>query len=188
MTQTPKPDRRVQRTRRLLQAALIALILEKGYEAVTVQDILDRADVGRSTFYSHFPDKEALLVSQFEALQADFDQHWADHSGAEGVLSFSLPMFQHAQRYQRVYRAVVGKQSGQIIQKHLEAHLTIYIRQRIPSQPTADGIPADLLVHHLVHSFMSLLVWWLDRGLPKPAEVMAAVYQRLVSGAVAGLP
>ena len=55
---TKAPDRRVQRTRKLLQDALMALILEKGYEAVTIQDIIDRANVGRSTFYAHFLDKQ----------------------------------------------------------------------------------------------------------------------------------
>jgi AcrR family transcriptional regulator len=62
-------DRRVRRTRRILIEALIQLILEKGYSRITVQDILDRADVGRSTFYSHFRDQEALLVACFDSLR-----------------------------------------------------------------------------------------------------------------------
>ena len=60
------PDRRVQRTRRLLHKALMSRVLEKKYESITVQEILDRADVGRSTFYTHFQDKDELLVSGFE--------------------------------------------------------------------------------------------------------------------------
>jgi AcrR family transcriptional regulator len=68
-----KADRRIQRTRRLLQDALVGLILEKGYEAITVQDILDRANVGRSTFYEHFYDKDDLLLSSFEFLRDDFE-------------------------------------------------------------------------------------------------------------------
>ena len=59
-------DRRVQRTRRLLQDALVATVIEKGYEAATVQDIIDRADVGRATFYAHFADKQTLLTSRLE--------------------------------------------------------------------------------------------------------------------------
>ncbi len=68
-------DRRVQRTRQLLQDALVSLIQEKGYEAVTVQDILDQANVGRSTFYAHFRDKEELLLSRFEHLRSEFERH-----------------------------------------------------------------------------------------------------------------
>src|SRR6202012_5392571 len=56
-------DRRVRRTRDLLHRALLDLIAEKGYPHITVQDILDRADVGRSTFYTHYRDKEDLLRS-----------------------------------------------------------------------------------------------------------------------------
>ena len=62
-------DRRVQRTRRLLHKALMSLILEKKYESITVQEILDRADVGRSTSYMHFQDKDELLFSGFQYLQ-----------------------------------------------------------------------------------------------------------------------
>src|ERR1700754_1124415 len=68
-------DRRVRRTRRLLREALIALVAERGYERVTVQDVLDRADVGRSTFYAHFRDKEALFASCFDDLRADLRRH-----------------------------------------------------------------------------------------------------------------
>ena len=59
-------DRRVQRTRTLLTRALMELIVEKGYQAITVQDIIDRANLGRSTFYAHFLDKEDLLMSGLE--------------------------------------------------------------------------------------------------------------------------
>ena len=63
-------DRRVERTQQLLRGALVSLIREKGFEALTVQDIIDRANVGRATFYSHFDNKEDLLVSGFEDLRA----------------------------------------------------------------------------------------------------------------------
>ncbi len=66
---TGQTDRRVQRTQALLQDALLALIEEKGYAAITVQDILDRANLGRSTFYMHYRDKDDLLVSGFEQLK-----------------------------------------------------------------------------------------------------------------------
>ncbi len=78
----PKPDRRIQRTRQLLHEALITLILEKGYDAITVQDILERANLGRSTFYAHYQDKEALLLSGFQELfdatAPDFTPYYAE--------------------------------------------------------------------------------------------------------------
>src|SRR5215510_15281228 len=99
-----KEDRRVQRTQQLLRDALIELIIEKGYEEVTVQDIIDRANVGRSTFYSHFMDKQQLLLSRLKQLReslAQFQQSGvvtgAKGSGEERPLNFSLAMFQHAE-------------------------------------------------------------------------------------------
>src|SRR5260370_1139942 len=103
-----KEDRRVGRTRKLLEDALHDLIVEKGYEAVTVQDIIDRANVGRSTFYAHYTDKQQLLFSHF----ADLEAHLAHQQRlvraksadpVERVFGFSLAMFQHAQEYRRLW-------------------------------------------------------------------------------------
>src|SRR5215475_3738876 len=96
-----KEDRRVQRTQQLLRVALIELIIEKGYEEVTVQDIIDRANVGRSTFYSHFMDKQQLLLSGFEQLRVELgqQQHAAVDVSGERGLGFSLAMFEHACSY-----------------------------------------------------------------------------------------
>ena len=69
------PDRRVQKTRKLLQDALIELVAEKGYEAVSIQELLDRANVGRSTFYAHFQGKDQLLHSILDRLDELFGQH-----------------------------------------------------------------------------------------------------------------
>ena len=181
-------DRRVQRTRQILQEALIALIMEKGYEAVTVQDVIDRANVGRSTFYAHFLDKEMLLISQFETLQADFEKHLEDKSPASDTLwDFSLVMFRHAQHYQRVYQAIVGKQSGQIIQRHLEAYLMARIKKHLQQHWTGskrEAIPTDILAHYVVSTFMVLLIWWLDNELPHSPERMDKMYQQLIRNGI----
>src|SRR3954469_23951916 len=76
-------DRRVRRTRRLLREALLALVLEKGYEAVTVQDVLDRADVGRATFYAHFRDKDDLLISGADELRESLRLQMASFVAAQ---------------------------------------------------------------------------------------------------------
>ena len=74
MIKTKNSDRRVNRTRKSLQEALAGLILNKGYDKITVQDIIDRANVGRSTFYAHFQDIDDLLLSQFDDVQEQFDR------------------------------------------------------------------------------------------------------------------
>ena len=101
----PQEDRRVRRTRALLQNALMASMIEKGYEATTVQDIIDRADVGRSTFYTHFADKQTLLASRLDDLRDALsrEQQLAlaarGGAGARG-LGFSLPMLEHVRSHE----------------------------------------------------------------------------------------
>jgi AcrR family transcriptional regulator len=107
-------DRRVQRTRRLLHKALMCLILEKKYESITVQEILDRADVGRSTFYMHFQDKDELLFSGFQYLQRFLESVQeasvtVPGKSYERIIGFSLAMFEHAHEYRRV---LAGTETG----------------------------------------------------------------------------
>jgi AcrR family transcriptional regulator len=93
------PDRRVRRTQKSLHEAVISLLLEKNYDAITVQEVLDRADVGRSTFYAHFQSKDELLMSGMDGLRSTL--HAAIHLGRmsakrhESLLGFSRPMFDH---------------------------------------------------------------------------------------------
>src|SRR5262245_23906227 len=106
-----RTDRRVERTRQSLSEALILLIREKGYEALTVQDIIDRANVGRSTFYAHFGDKDDLLVNGLQALRASLEQHQRRAlSGAtpaeERGFGFSQALFEHANEQRDAFRCV----------------------------------------------------------------------------------
>ena len=111
---TPGPaatDRRVRRTRKLLRDALLALMAERGYESITVQDILDRANVGRSTFYTHFYDKEDLLLSGLEEIRQIFERSNAG-AGALACAPLSLGLFRHVLEYEPSYRALIGSRSG----------------------------------------------------------------------------
>jgi AcrR family transcriptional regulator len=169
-------DRRIQKTRQALQEALIALVLEKGYEALTVQDVLDRANVGRSTFYAHFYDLDDLLQSEFEHLQAEFEAYMAKHPAQEASLwDISRLMFQHARTYQQLYKAMVGKESGTVIQRHLQD----YLRQQIRARLKGDAATVEILESYLISSFMGLLTWWLDRGMPYSAEKIAQIFEEL---------
>jgi AcrR family transcriptional regulator len=186
------PDRRVQRTRKLLQDALIALVLEKGYEAVTVQDIIDRANVGRSTFYAHFLDKQHLFLSGFELLRQELaEQQRAAAVSSPGGLSFSLGMFEHVQGYLRVYRALVGKQSGAIVAEHMQQMIIDLVRDELAVlAPHGDAtpIPLELVVQYTVSAFLGLLTWWADHDGPYPAAQMDAIFQQLtLPGVLAGL-
>src|SRR5882762_8856206 len=106
-------DRRIPRTRATLQHALTSLILKKGYEAITVQDICDAANVGRSTFYAHYTSKDDLKRSGFVPLRKQLADRQRDARTAPGdtkdrSFRFSLTMFEHARDHIDHYRALVG--------------------------------------------------------------------------------
>jgi AcrR family transcriptional regulator len=184
-------DRRVRRTRQLLQEALLALILEKGYDAITVQDVIDRADVGRSTFYAHFQDKEDLFLSEFEMLRSMFEQHMVAASpGTQDPWELTLVMFRHAQDQHRLYKALAGKQAGSIALTHIQRYLAALLREHLRpamSRKTKAPVPPDVVAHYLVSSFMGLLTWWLDQNLPYPAEEINEMYRKLTQPGVDSL-
>jgi AcrR family transcriptional regulator len=174
-------DRRIQRTRQLLQTALLSLILEKGYEAVTVQDIIDRANVGRATFYAHFQDKEALFISEFDSLRAQFEEQLLGQAGGN-PWELILLMFRHAQTNAPLYKALTGKERGSAAAAHMNRYLLPLLREHL--RPLFAGkqdvpVPLDVLAHYLVNTFLMLLVWWIDHDLPYPAERMYDMYRQL---------
>jgi AcrR family transcriptional regulator len=181
-------DRRIQRTRKSLQDALLELILEKGYEAVTVQDVIDRANVGRSTFYAHFQDKEALFLSEFETLRTTFEHHLLSQPATDtSPWSLSLVMFQHAQENLQLYTALAGKQGGNLALTHLQKYLSALLRAHLKQQVTQKDtiqVPPEILAHYLVSAFMSLLTWWLDNNRPYSAERMNDMFRQLTQPGV----
>lgn len=181
-------DRRVARTRMRLHEALIALIQEKGYEAVTVQEILDRADVGRATFYAHYAGKQELLLGGFEHLRVLLAEHQRKALAAEGelgerALGFSRAMFEHAYAYRKVYRALVGRRSGSVVTAQLQSLLADVVsadlkallpRGKIPT------VPLDAVAHTVAGALLAVLIWWLDRRTGLSAEEAEGIFRRLI--------
>ena len=171
---TPTEDRRVTRTKRLLRNALVELILEKGYGAITVQDILDRADVGRSTFYAHFNSKDDLLVGDapyFHIIMDDLEEAGTE---PELVPSF-LDMFEHVAEQQQLFRALVVGEGVNLVTEAVQKHLYTTFEERF-NRLTERGreipFPAPALAHYLTGGLMSLLKWWLDAGMRySPVEI-----------------
>lgn len=183
-----KEDRRIGRTRKLMHDALIALIVEKGYEAVTVQDILDRANVGRSTFYAHFRDKDALCLSGFEHLRTLFEQQHhallaAQQDGDAPEFNFILEIFRHVGQHHALYKAISGKQSGEMILKYLHRYLydmLIVPHRALMKNRKAPPVPVEVTTHWIVSSLLSLMIWWLENNMPYSAEKMDEQFRRLV--------
>jgi AcrR family transcriptional regulator len=181
------PDRRIQRTRQLLQDALIAVILEKGFEATTVQDVIDRANVGRSTFYAHFQDKEDLLLSGFDHLREEFEKYLLSASSpGDDPWALSLSMFQHAAGQRQLYKALAGRQGGNIALAHIQKYLSAVLLSHIKTQmgKRKQNIPPEIVAHYVASSYIALLTWWLDNDFSYSPEQMDAFYRQLVAPGV----
>jgi AcrR family transcriptional regulator len=186
-------DRRVRRTRQLLREALMELTLERGYDHITVQDILDRADVGRSTFYAHYRDKDDLLVSEFEAMHPD----WT--AGANGTVvdpgrraDFLEPLrsaFLQAGANRRQFKAMIGSQGSETIRRLMPEPVSNIVRMHVRSQfPgwTGDEQQLAVGVQFIVGGFLGTLTWWLDTDAPETAdEIFEACRKLIVDGASA---
>jgi AcrR family transcriptional regulator len=183
-------DRRVARTQKALHGALMSLILRKGYEAITVQDIIDEADVGRSTFYSHHTGKEDLLRSGFQTLRAELAE--AQRTAGAKVdgrqdepLGFSLAMFEHACEYKHIYRALVGGRGGVIAVNEIRRTLSEIVRKELSGAKKDETIPQEVRTQFVVGAFLTMLTWWLERRpMPAPSQV-DAMFRRLVLNGIA---
>lgn len=178
-----RPDRRVQRTRQALQQAMFALVLEKGYEAVTVQDVLDRADVGRSTFYAHFQGKEDLLTSPMGELRAMLAEHqraaWGLPGGLEQrCLGFSRALFDHAEGYRDIFRALVGERSSAIVLGRMRAMLSELVGEDFDALGLG-GAGRTASVQFIVGGLMALMTWWLEHRRTMPAAEIDARFRAL---------
>src|SRR5262250_2271788 len=116
-------DRRIQKTKNLLHEALGSLIREKPYDTIVVQEILDRANVGRSTFYMHFRDKDELLVSGIHDMLGSLHTPPGSPSSGkpyERIVRFSLSIFEHIYQHRRTGAAMMGARGRAVVHDHLQ--------------------------------------------------------------------
>lgn len=176
-------DRRVQRTRGLLRDALFTLIEEKGYAAITVQDITDRANVNRVTFYFHYKDKEDLLYSVMQALYDELAEGRPQPATlGEWTRQDSLFAFQHIQQYANLYRVLLNdKGSMSLIGRLMDYSVGSALRVERSSLP-ADAkppLPLEITEHFYAGAFVGLVRWWILHDMPYTPEQMAAMCYQL---------
>lgn len=176
-------DRRVRRTRKLLHSAFLELVVEKGYDKITIQDILDRADVGRSTFYVHFRDKEALLSASFDEMRDQLEEALATIPASQAV-DVTLPatlLFEHAHRHQQIYRALCGRHGGDVVQRHLRHLIGDVLRKHLRPQfmSAEPAVPADVAAEFHTSATLGLLAWWIDHDFCNGPQWLTATYRTL---------
>lgn len=180
-----KVDRRVRRTRNRLGQALLELIMEKDYEVITIQDITDRADLNRATFYLHYSSKEELLVAsleeRFDELVGQFDQLSAERPIWEEKQSILLT-FQHVAENANLYKVLLSERGmGYLIHRIVDYITESSSKQLQDSLPpeAALNIPGGLIARHVAGSLFALLSWWVTNDMPYSAEYMTDVMHQL---------
>ena len=183
--QEQKTDKRVTRTRQALQAALLELMVESGYERLTVQQILDRSGIGRATFYLHFRGKEDLLRGSLDLLRDHLGQSWhgtpASNGAKPGPLGFSLAFFQHVDSHRKLYRAIVGRESGVIVERQMRRLLADLVREDLNSQNhrVREGVVLELAAHYVTGALLTIVSWWLDRNIKLSAEEIDRAFRQM---------
>jgi len=178
-----KPDARVRRTRDQLGYALIQLIVEKPINDVTVQDVLDRAGVGRSTFYLHYRDKDDLLVSQLEMFLENMSTVLSKRKDKSNRVAPVAEMFAHIGNQNKLYRVLSDSGHLKDFFELAEGYFARGIEQRLKESGRLANIPQRALAARasaLSGSLLSLLRWWLDRGEKESPEEMDDMFHRMV--------
>lgn len=191
--ETPTKDRRVEKTVALLRSSLGALMTEKPYKDIAVKEILNRANVGRSTFYTHFADKDDLLLSCIQAMLGSSGQGgWGSvRAKAEGdVLWFSLPILEHIERHRANRSATTRPPGSQALHQHLQHAITTLIEDdvRVALRRTtrsARHASPTLLVRWIASTFILVLNWWVESERPLPAREADSLFRELIRPSLA---
>jgi AcrR family transcriptional regulator len=182
-SQQRKPDRRIRRTHERLGMALVTLIQEKPIDDVTVQDVLDRAAVGRSTFYLHFRDKDDLLLSQLEMFLETMSTALSQRNEKSDRVVPVAEMFAHIGSQNKLYRALADSGRLNDFFDLAQGYFTRGIARRLKESgrlPKLSKRELEVRSSALAGSLLSLLRWWLDRGEKEPTKAMDELFHQMV--------
>ncbi|MCL4868053.1 MAG: TetR/AcrR family transcriptional regulator [Anaerolineae bacterium] len=169
-------DLRVQRTRRLLRDSFIQLVIERGYEGVTVTDITRQAQVGHKTFYRHYRDKENLVHAIMAGILQEGQTVLRPPGSEFAAEQNTIQAVRFAAQYADLFRAILRSPAAEkLIQPLVDFGLAEGRRFF-----GASSTPETIVAYHFVTSLISLIRWWLEEGMPYSSEEMAEYINRLV--------
>jgi AcrR family transcriptional regulator len=189
-------DRRVRRTRRNMRNAIIELVLERGYDTITIQDITDRADVSRATFYLHYKDKDELLTDSLDRIFKEFietlDSPLDGLDMAGIVLQAGKVAFQYVADNHVLYRSLLLSEYGvpyaiyneiryiaKAIHKQFE---TLHTQGHVGN--LQDDLALELAANHAAGALFSLIIWWLENDMPQQPDAMAQRFHDMVMAGI----
>ena len=167
-------DRRVKRTRSALCQALIKLSLEKGYDHITVQDILDEANVGRSTFYAHYLNKDHLLLS---GMPEKISEYIKTEPGS--LIPSVEGVFEHMKMAYPFFKALIGTDGAQVGLSRGREIIHERLLKHLEANSGALSVPSSVTVQFLVGALISLMSWWLDNHMPYTPKEMDTMFREL---------
>ena len=186
-----KTDRRVQRTRELPQKALIELIGEREYDAITIQDIVDRANVGRTTFYLHYGSKDLLFMSCHEAIVSEFHGGPLSPLSREELLSPEAPpgmasAYRHLENARARLSPIFQGKDGPLLLRRMRDRNAQGIETglRAAFSEAESAIPFDVLANYLAGAQIAMMQWRLEKRQPQTPEDIAQAFHRLQRAAI----
>jgi hypothetical protein len=186
-----RTDRRVERSQKLLRDALRSLVSEKDYDEIAVQEIIDRANVGRSTFYTHFRDKDELLLSGIHEMLGSVPSSASVSSGKryEKLIWFSLSVFKAIGHHRHPGEAKMGPKGRAVLHGHLQKVLAKRIADEVKkdlgSRKGDVPVPRDLLVQYVASTFILVLDWWVESRSKLSPEEVNDLFRALILPALA---
>ncbi len=177
-----KKDRRTRKTRQLLRDTLLTLLKEKRYEDVSVQDIIARADVARSTFYVHYVDKDDLLTGSHGIFAENLGAQMLAHAGESGSAFSSRTWFYHIQAQGDILKVIAKDSAMELAMKTLHGIIHDSVQKGMQAHAPIKNasVPLPLIVDYLTDTLMTLIKWWFKDGMRYTPEQMDEMFQQLV--------
>ena len=187
MMKNNEMDRRTLKTRKAIHEALFSLMHEKQYNKITIQDIIDCANVGRSTFYSHYTTKDELLFESIEHLLELLNQYIMsviEHNGDELRLIPVTELFEHIKENSRLMKGLIKAESADLFFEKAQAYWDNKIGEYLCSKLSKDKepkVPIAILTNHISSTLINLLKWWVNNKMSYTPSQMDQYFQELVN-------
>lgn len=183
------PDARTQRTYRALSGALVDLMQTREFDSIRVQDLLDRAGVGRATFYTHFRNKDDFLLTDLERMLGALEQHFERTAGASNRLAPLAELLEHLASARTFAVAIERSGKMEVVYDIMSGHFARIIERRLKARGVSPtGLPPAAAARVLGAMAMELAKWWFGRETTLSARDMDARFHELVWSGLGGIP
>ena len=186
-------DRRQQKTREAIFHAFSTLLEKKSYNHITVQEILDTANIGRSTFYAHFETKEELVKSLCRELFDHIIGTAMDKQDTHGLYactnaphSVICHILQHLQENDNNILTLLSCESSPIFMSYFKSGMEELVRSQLLGDTALPGVPREFLVNHIAGSFVEMVQWWLDGGRKETPQTLDGYFRTVTEPLLTG--